>query len=284
MLYFSHKHAFLLYSAGMEGRRGLAIQAADELEGECALDTVARVLGGSFLAYTAWPWLVRLRFGAWAAVLEETEAVDPAELLPYTAAMRHYARAFALASFSGRCPAAALVEASAFARLAANATTRAEPLFLITAGQAFDVAEASLRARLAEAGCGADGDDGGRSREGLLRRGGSMRGSIAQEGAAVGAWARAVALVDAFPYMEPPMWPSNLRACLGQALLDEGRFVEAQAVFEADLGEWRDNGWSLKGLQLALEGQGKWEEARLVRRAFEAAWRYADVDLERSCF
>jgi hypothetical protein len=328
MLYFAHKHAFLLYSAAMEGRRTLTFQAADELEGECALATVARVLGGSFLSYTAWPWLVRLRFGAWGVALAETDdaAADPAGLLPFTAAMRHYVRAFALASsaavsfssssfsstashshshshldFAAAC-AAAQGEARAFARLAQNETTRAEPLFLITAGQVFDVADATLRARMAGAGCGVgvDGgvgvDAGERPSPLLLRRGSrydssnsssSISSSISNSSSslAIREWARAAALVDAFPYMEPPMWPSNVRACLGQALLDAGRFAEAQRVFEADLAAWPANGWSLKGLELALKGQGEDAAARAAGRAFERAWRYADIELtDRSCF
>lgn len=279
MLYFSHKHAFLLFSAAMEGRSALVFQTADELEGECALATIARTLGGSFLAYTTWPWMARLRFGEWAAVLADTApevaGEDIAELLPYTAAMRRYVRAFAFASSSPSACGPALEEAAAFAVLAGNATTRGEPLFLITAGQAFDVANATLRARLAEAGC-----------VDVAAGGGSLRGGTVNErsAAAVREWARAVALVDAFPYMEPPIWPSNLRACLGQVLLDDGRFAAAQRVFEEDLAEWRENGWSLKGLQLALEGQGKAAEAWLVERVFEEAWRYADVELDRSCF
>lgn len=280
MLYFSHKHAFLLFSAAMAGRSALVFQTADELEGECALATVVRTLGGSFLAYTTWPWMAQIRFGEWTALLADTapEAAgeDTAELLPYTAAMRRYVRAFALASSDPPACGPALDDAAAFAALAGNATTRGEPLFLITAGQALDVANATLRARLAEAGC-VDVAAG----EGSLRGGRVNRGSSA---AAVREWARAVALVDAFPYMEPPIWPSNLRACLGQALLDDGRFAAAQRVFQEDLAEWRGNGWSLKGLQLALEGQGKAAEAWLVARAFEEAWRYADVELDRSCF
>lgn len=285
MLYFSHKHAFLLSSAAMEGRKGLVLQTADELEDECDLGTVARVLGGSFLSYTAWRWMAMLRFGEFDAVLADTGAAESVDskLLPYTAAMRHYVRGFALAS-SAKCD-EAWEEARAFDVLASNATTRAQPLFLITAGQAFDVANSTMHARLA--GCAPDrratalrgvrriGGAGGDS--GTRRRSSSVVAHY---------WQQAVEMVDRFPYMEPPIWPSNLRACLGQALLDEGRYEDAQAVFEKDLEEWPGNGWSLKGLHLALKGQpqGKATEAWLARRKFEAAWRNADFELDRSCF
>ena len=116
-------------------------------------------------------------------------------------------------------------------------------------------------------------------------RGGADDGRSRNSSRAAVEWARAAALVDAFPYMEPPMWPTNVRACWGQALLDAGRYGEAVGVYEADLTEWPGNGWSLKGLQLALEGQGRQAEAWVVERAFEVAWRNADVELGgRSCF
>ena len=280
-LYFSHKHAFLLFSSSMEGRRALAAQTAEELQGECALDTVARTLGGSFVSYTAWPWLVAaLRFGEFGQVLAETDdaAVDPDSLLPYTEAMRRFVRGYALAA-TGAC-AAAGEEAKALAALAANDTTRNEPLFLVTAGQMFDVAGAALRARLAAGGC----LDGVQERGAWSLRG-ADNGDSDGSGRAVLEWARAAALVDAFPYMEPPMWPADARACLGQALLDAGRYAEAERVYEEDLKRWPGNGWSLKGLQVALEGQGRRAEAWVAERACAGAWRNADVELEgRSCF
>lgn len=281
-MYFSHKHAFLLFSSSMEGRRALAAQTAEELQGECALDTVARALGGSFVSYTAWPWLVAaLRFGEFGQVLAETDdaTVDPDSLLPYTEAMRRFVRGYSFAA-TGACAAAA-EEARAFAALAANDTTRTEPLFLVTAGQMFDVAGAALRARLAAGGC----LDGVQERGAWLLRGAGS-GDSDGSGRAVLEWARAVALVDAFPYMEPPMWPADARACLGQALLDAERYAEAERVYEDDLEWWWPrNGWSLKGLQVALEGQGRRAEAWVAGRAFVGAWRNADVELEgRSCF
>ena len=94
----------------------------------------------------------------------------------------------------------------------------------------------------------------------------------------------AISLLDRFPYMEPPFWPYNLRSCLGQLLLDAQRWQDAEDVFQTDLSRWPENGWSLKGLELALRGQGRETAADSVKERFEKAWEYADVKLDRACF
>ncbi len=254
-LYATHNMAFLLFAAGMEGRQGLAMETAVALQTECNVSMVAHALDG-FLAYPAWGWLAHdLRFGQWD-LAAAAEAGD--DDVPFVQVLQHYVRAFALAS-QGKCG-PALHEAHAFHVLSRNASVADADVFLVKASDIFAVAEHSLRGRLASVGC-------------------------TNMYEAVDEWTRAVVLVDLFPYMEPPFWPTNLRACLGQALLDEGRYAEAEEVYVEDLVEWPGNGWSLKGLEVALRGQGREEEASRAREAFEEAFQYADFELgEKSCF
>jgi tetratricopeptide (TPR) repeat protein len=95
--------------------------------------------------------------------------------------------------------------------------------------------------------------------------------------------AEAVAAEDALNYDEPPPWPQPARQSLGAVLLKAGRFKEAEAVFREDLARNPENGWSLRGLSLALAKRGS-SEAEEARRRFEKAWSRADVQLSTSRF
>ena len=57
-----------------------------------------------------------------------------------------------------------------------------------------------------------------------------------------------------------------------------------ETVYREELRRNPANGWSLKGLTLALEAQHKTDEAARVRKEFEAAWQHADVQLVASRF
>lgn len=93
----------------------------------------------------------------------------------------------------------------------------------------------------------------------------------------------AVKLEDALKYDEPPPWTVPSRHALGAVLISGQRFAEAEAVFRADLARYPENGWALRGLADALEGQGKAAEATSVKECHRAAWARADVELECSC-
>ncbi len=99
---------------------------------------------------------------------------------------------------------------------------------------------------------------------------------------AVDAFTRAVALEDMTPYIEPPDWAQPLRHYLGAALLEAGRAEEAEAVYRRDLRWNQNNGWSLYGLWMSLEAQGRNTEADEVRQAFDRSWQSSDVTLARS--
>lgn len=95
---------------------------------------------------------------------------------------------------------------------------------------------------------------------------------------------QAVDLQDKLRYMEPPDWLQSTRLFLGQALLNAGRFADAQAVFERDLIMLNENGWALQGLAAALEGLGDAAGASDVRERQAAAWSDANVQLSAAHF
>lgn len=99
---------------------------------------------------------------------------------------------------------------------------------------------------------------------------------------AITAYTQAIELQDASNYTEPPDWSQSIRLYLGAALLADGRAVEAESVYRAEL-EWsQQNGWASFGLFQALEAQGKAQEAVIAKRQFDSFWRNADVTLSRS--
>jgi tetratricopeptide (TPR) repeat protein len=90
---------------------------------------------------------------------------------------------------------------------------------------------------------------------------------------------RGVRYEDSLIYQEPADWHSPVRHSLGAVLLKAGRPDEAEAVYWQDLKINAENGWSLHGLMLALEAQGKKDGAALVRKRFEKVWKDADFPL-----
>ena len=87
---------------------------------------------------------------------------------------------------------------------------------------------------------------------------------------------------DVLPYTEPPFWYYPTRQSLGHALLKSGDYSGAEAVYRADLAQYPRNGWSLFGLSLSLEAQGKTEAAQKVKQRFDNIWGRADVELKSS--
>jgi tetratricopeptide (TPR) repeat protein len=168
--------------------------------------------------------------------------------------MRHAARAIAHAATAR--PADARREQQAFA--VARAKVPAEAFFgNNAAGTILDVAEAML-----------DGE--------ILLREGEAEAGLARLREAV----RREALVR---YDEPPDWIIPVRHALGAALMNLGRYGEAEQVFREDLKKWPGNGWSLFGLGRTLQHLGRNAEAAPVLQQFTATWAHADFELTSSC-
>jgi tetratricopeptide (TPR) repeat protein len=93
----------------------------------------------------------------------------------------------------------------------------------------------------------------------------------------------AVKAEDALRYFEPPAWFLPVRHALGAALMQSGRYAEAEQVYREDLKRLPENGWSLFGLAESLRVRGKKDEAALAAANFKAIWRAADTQIKSSC-
>ncbi len=96
---------------------------------------------------------------------------------------------------------------------------------------------------------------------------------------AIDLWGKAVEAQEGLAYDEPPAWYYPVRESLGAALLQNGRYQEAEGVFRRDLERNPRNGRSLFGLWQSLKSQNKTVDADWVRRQFEAAWKNSDIRL-----
>jgi tetratricopeptide (TPR) repeat protein len=204
--------------------------------------------------YWMTPWFDRVRFGRWDEIVGQP---NPAPDLPYVTAIWHYAQGLA-AVRQNRL-------ADADAHLAALRKLVADPVMETLV--VWDRYPLSLASRIAERTVTAE--------LALARK---------DNAGAVAALREAVQVEDRIPYDEPPGWHSPVRQSLGAVLLATGQPAEAEAVYREELSRNPDNGWSLKGLALALEAQQRTAEAQQVAERFAAAWQHADVKLASSRF
>jgi tetratricopeptide (TPR) repeat protein len=93
---------------------------------------------------------------------------------------------------------------------------------------------------------------------------------------------KAVSLEDKLVYTEPAAWHIPTRQNLGAVLLKAKKFKEAEKIYKEDLAILRQNGWSLMGLYKSLSIQGKIEEAQTIKKEFDKAWKYADIEISSS--
>jgi tetratricopeptide (TPR) repeat protein len=99
---------------------------------------------------------------------------------------------------------------------------------------------------------------------------------------AVAAFQRAADVQAALVYDEPEPLPFSAFHWLGAALLESGRFADAEKAYRTELKDHPHNGWSLFGLQRALEGMGI--QSREVSDDFTASWSRADIWIQSSRF
>ena len=189
--------------------------------------------------------LTHARFGDWDTILR---VAAPPNDLRYAKGIWHYARGIAYAF--NRDVAAATVELDSVRAISASvpATTI---IILNPAPAVLALASDVLAGAVA------------------LRSGGRE--------AALHHFASAVRREDALTYDEPPPWYHSTRHMLGTVHLMLGVGAAAESAFRDDLKTYRENGWSLAGLERALRSQGKNEQANAIAARLAVAWRSADV-------
>jgi len=248
-LYMAHNHHMLTHAAMMSGQSALALQTIREMVKDIPLEFYKKnPFADGFMAM---PLEVLMRFGRWDEILAEPAFPD---FVPISRSLQHYARGVAFAA-KDRVPDA---EKELQAFLEARTRVPKEAFFGNNSGSdVLDVAERVLKGELLFRS--------GRRDEGIAL----LREAVVRE--------------DKLRYDEPPDWIQPVRHALGAALLQAGRFPEAEAVFREDLDKLPDNGWGLYGLHRALALQKKKAEAESVLKRFQTVWSRGDVKIQSAC-
>jgi len=249
--YYGHNMHFLAFASMMSGNYEQAIQAARDLESEMP-EEVVREWAGLIEGIMPTTFHVLIRFGKWEQILAEP---NYPEWRLVSRAVRFYARSIANSAL-GRTD-EARVELAAF-----EAAWAEIPedwwIFNNRVHQVLPIADAMVNGEL------------------LFREERYEEAfAILREG---------IVAEDALVYDEPPAWMLPVRHALGALLMANDRPVEAEEVYREDLRRNRDNGWALTGLQLALEAQGRDQEADELKPRLERAFNTADTRPTSSCY
>ncbi|WP_339689170.1 tetratricopeptide repeat protein [uncultured Parasphingorhabdus sp.] len=248
-LYYPHNIHFLWAATSMSGQSKMALESARKVAANVRLEQIEQFPTVEF--FKTIPLQTLAQFGKWPDIMAEPA---PPGNLDYSNAIWRYARGLAMANMGNID--VAQTERAKLAAVKDSVQIR----FLDSADY-----PASVLLNIA--------DD-------------LLQGEIALKSGdpdlAASHFQRAVEKQDSLPYMEPPFWYYPTRQSLGQALLDGGRFAEAEAVYRKDLEDYPHNGWSMSGLAAALERQGKMDEANKAKAALAIIWAKADVKINGS--
>ena len=240
----------LAYAAMMTGQGELAVNHIHAMVADLPEETVKEfaLYADGFIAM---PYEVLLRFGRWDEVLAMPDHPDN---LPFARAFRHAARGIAWAAKGD------LQSARAEQALFVAAAKLVPADDLMGNNPARDIAPIAGHMLAGE----------------ILFRDGQVDEGLAE-------LREAVKGDDALHYDEPPPWILPARHSLGAALMQAGRYAEAENVYRDDLKHLPENGWSLFGLAQSLDRQGRHDDAMTIEARFARIWSKADIHIHSSC-
>ena len=237
--YYPHNVHFVMASAQMAGDGQTVIAAAQKL-GELIPDEAARGIA-MVQPVKAAPYFAHAQFSTPETILA---LPDPGDAIPYVKAMWLYVRGVALVA--NRDFAGATAAASAIETIERTADFKLLKDSGIPAQEVLRIARTVILARVAQAR--------GDYRTAIIR------------------FERAAALQDALAYTEPPYWYYPIRQSLAAALLQAGRYAEAERQFQRALSRAPANGWSYYGLAELHKSRGDGSAARKAEADLARTW------------
>lgn len=250
-LYRIHNYHFLVYGAMFDGQSEIALKAARDIVHQVP-EEMLRAQSDYLDAFMPTDLHVLVRFGRWEEILKQPE---PADYLPVSRSIWHYARALAYAA-TNRIHQAE-VEEQEFAE-AMEVVPETSFLFQNPSHHILGVANEMIAGEIAY-------------RKGKFDK-------------AFDHLREAVRRDDELNYDEPWGWMQPARHALGALLLEQKRYNEAETVYRADLDRHPNNPWALHGLAESLAKLGKAEESSKYLAKFTMACQRSDVKIDRSCY
>ena len=237
--YYPHNVHFVMASAQLAGDGQTVIAAAEKLR-QLIPDEAARGIA-MVQPVKAAPYFAHAQFSTPETILA---LPDPGDAIPYIKAMWLYARGVALAA--RRDSAAATEAADAIGTIERTADFKLLKESNVPAHEVLRIAQTLILARIAQAN-------------------GDYRTAVVR-------FERAAALQDALPYTEPPYWYYPIRQSLAAALLQAGRYGEAEQQFQRALNRAPANGWSYYGLAELYKARGNAAAARKAEADLSRTW------------
>lgn len=251
LMYYPHNVDFICYSAYLEGRSNLGILTALKLAYKGNYATQAAPGFSQYMLVE--PMIAYTRFGKWTDILA---LPDPGSSILYAQVMWRFSRGMAF--LRSGYPVEANNELIRLDSLNQLDTLKSIYITFNPVSSSSQIASSLLRGEIL------------------------MQQKKVDE--AVKAFQDAIRMEDELRYNEPPDWKLPSRHFLGAALIDAGRFAEAEQVYLEDLKRNRENGWSLTGLQRCQNALGKKADVVATAKRFSKAWKNADVAVSASRF
>jgi tetratricopeptide (TPR) repeat protein len=237
--YYPHNVHFVMAAAQMAGDGQTVIAAAEKLR-ELIPDEAARGIA-MVQPVKAAPYFAHALFSSPETIIA---LPDPGDTIPYVKAMWLYARGVALAA--RRDFAGAAAAADAIGTLERTADFKLLKESNIPAQEVLRIAQTLILARVAQ-----------------------VKGDTST---AIVQFEQAAALQDALPYTEPPYWYYPIRQSLAAALLQAGRFDEAEQQFQRALARAPANAWSYFGLAELYKARGNTAAANQAEADLARTW------------
>ena len=237
--YYPHNVHFVMASAQLAGDGQTVIAAAEKLS-KLIPDEAARGIA-MVQPVKAAPYFAHAQFSTPETILA---LPDPGDTIPYVTAMWLYARGVAYVArgdFASAAAAADLIET-----LERTSDFKLLKESNVPAQEVLRIARTLILARVAQAR--------GDTRTAIVR------------------FERAAALQDALPYTEPPYWYYPIRQSLAAALLQAGRYAEAEKQFQRALSRAPANGWSYFGLAELHKARGNTVAAQKAEADLARTW------------
>ncbi len=251
LTYYPHNVDFISFGSYMEGRSSLGIQTAMKLAYKGGNISTSNPAWAQYLL--AEPIVAFVRFGKWNDILSLPE---PDTSLQYSQIMFHFGRG--LASVRSNNLESADEELT---KLDSLCKSKALESFYFSFNPASQIVKIPLN---------------------ILRGELLLKQNKVEEG--LSALREAIKSEEDLRYNEPPDWKIPSRHFLGAALVNTGKFEEAEKIYLEDLKKNPENGWSLSGLIQCQSKLGKKSEMAATAKRFAKAWKNSDIALTSSIF